>query len=165
MTTDKGNLLISEFMGLSIFYNVWERHNKNEYTGHPAIIANDTINFFDYKTDEFFGNELVRCFDSKKHKNVMIDNYYDGYFKYHLSWDALMPVCKRIIEMYFDKRSEIFTGLMNCDIDKTWREVVEFILFWNDDSELKYIWANSPVHEQQQKWASHPENSKVKAPL
>ncbi len=68
--------------------------------------------------------------------------YYIFYtrLKYHRSWDWLMLVCKKIIESYFDERSEIFQGLTECDIEKTFDAVVKFIEFWNDPNQIKLTW-------------------------
>lgn len=55
-------------------------------------------------------------------------------------WNTLMPICKKIIESYYDKREDIFEGLHKIDIDKTFNAVVEFIKFWNDESQLKIKW-------------------------
>ena len=58
-------------------------------------------------------------------------------------WNDLMPVCKKIIESYFDKRTEIFAGLHEVDIEKTFNAVVDFIIFWNDDTIPKMTWTTS----------------------
>lgn len=63
---------------------------------------------------------------------------------YHRSWDRLMPVCKKIIESYYDYRFDIFDGLKTCDLEKTWEAVVAFIKFWNDPTQLKLIWQDQP---------------------
>ncbi len=55
-------------------------------------------------------------------------------------WNELMKVCKKIIGMYFDRREDIFSGLHLCDIDATYKACVEFIKFWNDDTEVKLTW-------------------------
>ena len=60
----------------------------------------------------------------------------------HGDWNTLMNVCKKIIEMYFDKREDIFAGLNKCDIKATYKACVEFIKFWNDDSQPKLTWTN-----------------------
>ena len=57
----------------------------------------------------------------------------------HGDWNTLIRVCKKIINMYYDKREEIFTGLNNCDINATYKACVEFIKFWNDDSQVKMV--------------------------
>ena len=59
-------------------------------------------------------------------------------------WNTLMSVCKKIIEMYFDKREDIFAGLMKCDINSTYKACIEFIKFWNDDAQVKLTWSNHP---------------------
>ncbi len=56
------------------------------------------------------------------------------------NWNTLMDVCKKINSIYFDKREGIFQGLMICDIDVTYKAVVEFIKFWNDDTQPKLTW-------------------------
>ena len=66
----------------------------------------------------------------------------NDYQKYHSSWEWLMPVVKKIVHMYADKREKIFEGLCDCDIQKTFEAVVEFIKFWNNPDEPKYKWDN-----------------------
>lgn len=63
---------------------------------------------------------------------------------FHFNWNSLMKVCKHIIDMYFDNRTKIFQGLSNCDIEKTYEGVVDFIKFWNDETKKKYIWTDGP---------------------
>lgn len=70
--------------------------------------------------------------------NKVIAQYYD--FRYHKSWEWLMPVCKKIIESYCDKREYIFEGLTECNIEKTYKAVIDFIHFWNDPKQEKIIW-------------------------
>ncbi len=55
-------------------------------------------------------------------------------------WNTLMKVCKKIIEMYFAERERIFSGLHACDIKATYNGCVEFIKFWNDDTQKKLTW-------------------------
>jgi hypothetical protein len=62
----------------------------------------------------------------------------------HTDWNVLMTVCKKIIEMYFSERQDIFTGLTKCDIDATYKACVVFIKFWNDDTQEKLTWTNKP---------------------
>lgn len=64
--------------------------------------------------------------------------------QYSESWDWLMPVCKKIITSYFDKREMIFSGLDHVDIEEVYTGVVEFINFWNDPKQKKFIWLNQP---------------------
>lgn len=69
---------------------------------------------------------------------------------YLISWDRLMPVCKKIINMYFDRREVIFRGLLTCDIELTYNAVIAFLTFWYDSTQEK-IDFNSQG-EQQLKW-------------
>lgn len=64
--------------------------------------------------------------------------------QYSESWDWLMPVCKKIIDSYFDNREYIFEGLNKVDVDATYIAVVEFIKFWNDPKQKKRIWVGQP---------------------
>lgn len=78
------------------------------------------------------------------------------------SWDTLMPVCKKIIDMYFDRREDIFDGLKHCDIEATYKAVVKFLEFWYDDTQLKYIWYGEyEIQDQQLPWVDAPENKKA----
>jgi hypothetical protein len=63
---------------------------------------------------------------------------------YRTSWDWLMLVCKKIIDSYYDNRQEIYAGLNEIDLEKTWQAVVEFIEFWNDPKQPKTIWRSTP---------------------
>ncbi len=73
----------------------------------------------------------------------MLD-YIDGinWYSPDSDWNELMNVCKKIIGMYFDKREDIFAGLKECDIKKTYKACVDFIHFWNDDKQIKIEWNN-----------------------
>jgi hypothetical protein len=82
----------------------------------------------------------------KANNGRWIENYHlTGDYDYptwkpNEDWNQLMVVCKKIVESYFDKREDIFAGLIKIDIEKTFSAVVEFIKFWNDDSQPKLIW-------------------------
>jgi hypothetical protein len=39
--------------------------------------------------------------------------------------------------MYYDKREHIFEGLQSCDKKATFKACVDFIKFWNDESQEK----------------------------
>lgn len=57
-------------------------------------------------------------------------------------WNILMEVCKKIINSYFDNRNYIFDGLHKCDINLTYKAVVDFLHFWYDDTKPKYTWTD-----------------------
>lgn len=50
-----------------------------------------------------------------------------GYFKYHISWDWLMPVAKKCIDSYHDNRQDIYSALNDVDMAKLWIACYEFI--------------------------------------
>ena len=106
-------LLVGKFMEIP---NLFPYYYKNENDVLGVYIAEDEDGGIDY-----------------------IDigiNWYNP----HSDWNLLMEVCKKIINMYYDRREDIFEGLQNCDIDKTYKACVEFIKFWNDDSIPKMTW-------------------------
>jgi len=61
---------------------------------------------------------------------VMLPNA-PGYFKYHMSWDWLMPVAKKCIESYHDNRQDIYSALDKVDMPKLWTACYEFIKWYN----------------------------------
>ena len=69
----------------------------------------------------------------------------DSTMKFHSDWNQLMIVCDKIINLYFDKREKIFEGLADVNKEKTWKAVVEFIEFWNDDTKEKLTWNNTNI--------------------
>lgn len=75
---------------------------------------------------------------------VSKEKFWPHELKYHEDWNLLMPVCKKIHKLYFDMRQEMYSGLQSCDIERTYEGVIEFLKFWNDANEPKYIWTNSP---------------------
>jgi len=53
------------------------------------------------------------------------------HFKYHMSWDWLMPVAKKCIESYHDNRQDIYSALDKVDMPKLWIACYEFINWYN----------------------------------
>lgn len=105
------------------------------------------------KEEQVYGNVLIAKYMGWKIDNSFPDKdriwrspshniELDTTMKFHSDWEMLMPVCKKIIESYFDNRTEIFDGLHNTNRDETWRAVVKFIEFWNDDTQEKLTWNN-----------------------
>ena len=103
------------------------------------------------KEEQEYGNVLIAKYMGWKIDNSFLDKdrvwrgpngelELDTTMKFHSTWEALMPVCKQIIESYFDNRMDIFKGLHTVDRDETWRAVVKFIEFWNDDTQEKLTW-------------------------
>lgn len=77
---------------------------------------------------------------------------------YITSWDRLMPVCKKIINMYFDRRELIFRGLLTCDIEFTYHAVVAFLKFWYDEEQLKIDWTEEAQQQLKLKWFNQNQN-------
>jgi hypothetical protein len=102
-------LMVGKFMEIENLFSY--QHEKDKFLG--VYIADDEDGMIDYV-------------------DVGI-NFYSP----DSDWNTLMKVCKKIIGMYFDKREDIFSGLHECDIDKTYKACVEFIKFWYDDSQPK----------------------------
>ncbi len=96
---------------------------------------------FPYQTRD--DKEVIGVYRAED-EDGMID-YVDvgiNFYQPDLNWNELMDVCKKIIGMYFDKREDIFAGLKECDIKKTYKACVVFIHFWNDDKQIKIEWNN-----------------------
>lgn len=53
--------------------------------------------------------------------------------RFHDSWDWLMPVAKKCIDSYHDKREDIYDALKQTDIMKCWRACVAFIKWYNEN--------------------------------
>lgn len=84
------------------------------------------------------------------------------YYNPESDWNVLMMVCKKIIDSYFDNRQDIYRGLNNANIEDTFEAVVEFIKFWNDDTQEKNIWTDSGQPE----WSiehCQKQNDKIKS--
>lgn len=147
-----GNRLIVEFMGYTFYHkgvdvdwsDVGGMYERKEIFSKVPILVDEYPS-----EDQYYFSEIANP-DFRNHNNpkwrndreklcwgtINGGNYLTD-LDYHSNWNSLMPVCKKIIEMYFDMRSEIFDGLTSCDINKTHIAVVEFIKFWNDDSQQK----------------------------
>lgn len=86
--------------------------------------------------------EYLGAYQADDEDGTMDHSEETNWYEPHKKWDTLMPVCKKIIESYFAEREEIFAGLHDIDIKRTFNGVVEFIKFWNDDSKEKMTWSN-----------------------
>ena len=61
-----------------------------------------------------------------------------SYLKYHTSWDWLMPVVESIFERLDsrdDSANEIKKGMLVCSRDNTYKAVVEFIKWYNQNKD------------------------------
>jgi hypothetical protein len=75
-------------------------------------------------------------------KNSRIVFHYE--LKYHSSWDALIPVCKKIkstkitgmpaLMAHMDATKEMNNGLVSLDIEKTHKGVYNFIVWLNNQN-------------------------------
>lgn len=83
--------------------------------------------------------------DSKHEKSTKLIEDFLGYqsaVAYHESWDSLMPVIKKI----FKRKDSLLTApqevdkvliktnLLEGNLDKTYKAVVSFILFYNNEN-------------------------------
>ena len=90
---------------------------------------------------EFMGYKLAKCNNGlaweSPYKKSVEDTFElhgrlwrenDSYYKFHTSWDWLMPVvqkCRQENQLeYFDR---VYYALEECDINITYKAVVEFI--------------------------------------
>lgn len=109
----EGNKLIAEFMG--------GKYDKNtSFPIHPDDIWLPVHGIVNFKTIELGKGKAL---------------------KYHSSWDWLMPIINKIYESdwyykwkdtsgQFEKEVFINTKF----IDETWKQVVEFIKWWNEQT-------------------------------
>lgn len=74
-------------------------------------------------------------------------------FKYHESWDWLMPVVSKCYEINIPNDSnlhgDISCELLECDLEETYKAVVEFIDWYNcnnEDDEKRFICGNCGEH-------------------
>ena len=58
-------------------------------------------------------------------RNTGMSIYKESDYKYHKSWDWLMPVIDKCYQEHMSKH--IADAVMTCDIDKVYKVVVEFI--------------------------------------
>lgn len=96
------------------------------------------------------GNKRIAKFmghsqDDHLYGMVIDDKYYTyTLMKYHSSWDWLMPIWKKIVDigdslmsqernLYF---KEITHGLYICDIQVVWSGIVEFIEWYNQSKQI-----------------------------
>lgn len=54
---------------------------------------------------------------------------YKDEFKYHTSWDWIMPVARKCISCYGDMRQEIFDALHKVDLEALFVACYEFIMW------------------------------------
>ena len=88
---------------------------------------------------EFMGVNLINIDDIRDNKNPYISSA-DGYTKedlqYHTSWDWLMPVVQKIMDVsFFNGEPEDFYVVRDFipEISDTYKSVVEFINQYNND--------------------------------
>jgi hypothetical protein len=89
---------------------------------------------------EFMGWDIesLSTIPSNLHpSNLELDNDEVLEYKYHTSWDWLMPVLSKILDLSFqdDGDAEDFYSIRDCvpDINHTHKAVVEFIKTYNDE--------------------------------
>ncbi len=87
----KNTLAIMEFMGLHVYYNLWEKDGRF-YPSSPAIVSDTKLVIFDYQEPDFFGGKKCKCFDIRKHKKANIDVFIIEQYNYHQSLDLMKPV-------------------------------------------------------------------------
>jgi len=87
------------------------------------------------------GNKLIKDFYTNEHIRGQFGRILSAdEYKYHFSWDWLMPVVEKIIKTHplmegaFANTSKVVDTLMYVQIDRTWKAVVQFIHFYNTQS-------------------------------
>lgn len=107
----KDNKLIAEFMGLDTTDGVYYNHIVKEIDKH-----NSTISL-----------KKERCKSELTHFILL---------KYHTSWDWLMPVVQKCLDVSNDDNIEDFYSIQNVvpNSEATYKAVVEFIKQLNKES-------------------------------
>jgi len=111
MNITESNKLIAEFMGVK-----------------PRMESPDVYTF----NDGIF-------FSCRENNPEKVMDAIAKYSKYHTSWDWLMPVIGKILDISFQDEgdAEDFYSIRDCipDINHTYRSVVEFIKKYNQNEE------------------------------
>lgn len=95
---------------------------------------------------EFMGVNVITLDDVRKNKDPYYtskDGYLENDLKYHSSWDWLMPVAQKCLEIYHielmndDLNFEFYDSIG--DIEKTYKAVVEFIKEYNFGESMEEV--------------------------
>ena len=85
-----------------------------------------------YKSEgsDFSGQDREMWFDKKTHIRKV-----DGQLKYHISWDWIMPVVKKILHEVNAINSEVGLqeALLKCDLSAVHLSVYKFIKWYSQD--------------------------------
>ena len=127
MNTTENNKLIAEFMGLTVER---DRYNRAGFKipEHSRLVGIE-------------GNSESSDFYQLKHFGIES--------KYHTSWDWLMPVVKKIKTWYYKSPRDNYykftdacggieqfkNNLFQVEIELTYKAVVEFIKYYNENKE------------------------------
>ena len=111
MTTIEGNILIAEFMGCKLMNN-----GKYEILDHP----------YNTDGDSFFSQEY---------------DYSPQNLAYDVNWNWIMPVVKKIVPPNgwllggIKYQSRLMRTLQLADIDLIWLDIVDFIKWYNGQTQ------------------------------
>lgn len=119
--TAENNKLIAEFIGQTeITINVPFTYQLNEEMPTSGNICKSEIDAIEEVQTEFDEGNLNGC------------DIYTEAPNYHTSWDWLMPVVEKILDISFQDEgdAEDFYSIRDCipDINHTYKAVVEFIM-------------------------------------
>lgn len=107
-----------------------------------AIIERyDQLNLLDYKGRN--GNEVIYKFMDVKEcvtntQFLVVPDFglkKPSELAYHKDWNWIIPVARKCINSYHDKRELIFEALHDCDLEALHHACVLFILWYNDNTE------------------------------
>jgi len=83
--------------------------------------------------------QILHKYKENYDDNKLIRKFMEGndviiYNNYHLDWNALMPVARKIVTEFpeydqLDRMEQILNALMECDIDELYQTVVGFIKY------------------------------------
>lgn len=132
----EGNKLIAEFMGVTVYEDLWEVVSKHESIKHQYVISDKKLITRPYKPDRFFEEPETICYCKKDNKGTKIRTEYWYENEYHTSWDWLMPCIKKIKDwvlvnnMGVSLYQPINQELQLLDIKTTHEAVVKFITWY-----------------------------------
>ena len=111
MTTAESNRIIAEFMGAKM--PCYSKDRKGKITQCDLVYNGVTVSYIDHSS--FFR--------------------YDSGFKFHESWDWIMPVVEKIGSMPFNESNNRYTDLnvFEVNIDEVYKAVIQFIQWYNDN--------------------------------
>ncbi len=100
------------------------------------------------KEERLAGNEIIARYIGKSfhlghisdHKEPLSEEMNKRWLKYHRDWNELIPVAKKCIDNFHDKRGDIYNALHKCDIQALWEAIVIYIQWLKANKEEVDCW-------------------------